>query len=307
VTNFEPYLLLTVLVIAAGAVMLTAFYLLRSYRQRRLRAIRGDNADPAFVGDRAYNRIALARREADLLSAQGLDVEQAEQLIVLANHALETHDSTRAYDLAQAAHETLVQARRQPSRLRSNPPAQAPVPATTLPGAPLASAAVDTARPAPVAPAPNPVAKNRAEAQFQLRLFESELARADKSTPGGSASPEARDLYVQAHAAFARAEYAEAFRLSLRGRRAVGGKVETLGPPMPVASAPAAGGAGNPVATAEALAAQERCPSCGHPTLPGDAFCRGCGAARAPLTCPSCGGPRTPTDTFCGKCGQRYG
>jgi len=306
VTNIQPYLLLAIVVIAAGAVMLAAFHMLRSYRQRRLRAIRGDAADPAFVGDRAYNRIALARREADLLSAQGVDVEQAEQLIVLANHALETRDSTRAYDLAQAAHETLVQARRQPARLRSSTPAPGAAGAAAVPGVPLASPAAAATSSAPAPPPQNPVAKNRAEAQFQLRLFESELAHADKSTPGGTASLEARDLYIQAHAAFARAEYAEAFRLSLRGRRAIGGKVETLGPPAPNAGVPSRAGASTPEATAERLAAQERCAACGYPTVPGDTFCRGCGAAHAPATCPGCGAPRAPTDTFCGSCGQRY-
>jgi len=301
VTNIEPYLLLVVGIVAAASVMLTAFHLLRSYRQRRLQALRGDTSNPTFASDRAYNRLALARREADLLAAQGVDVDRARQLIDLAKRSLDARDADRAYDLAQAAHETLVTARREPLRPH-DPSRETPAPA------PSGGASVPpTSGPAGASPTPT-VPKNRAEAQFQLRLFEQDLVTAGKSAPTAQPSAGARELYVQAHAAFSRGDYAEAFRLSLRGRRRVGGRVESLGPPAHGVPQGSGGGsaAPNPVLAAEEVAAQERCPACGHPTVAGDAFCRGCGAARTPAVCPSCGGPRTPKDAFCGRCGHRY-
>lgn len=305
-TGTDSYVLLAGAVIVVVLVVYVAFTLLHSYRVRRLGALRGEAAGPQAAADRAYNRLALARREADLLEAQGGDVARARQLIALSQRSQETGAYDRAYELAQAAHETLVQARREP-RHPGEPNAAA---AETTPSAagPLATGPAPRAESA--VPPPPPVPKNRAEAQFELRLFEQDLVKAKKSAPRAVATKEASELYVLAHAAFGRAEYAEAFRLSLRGRRRVGGTVESLGPSTATPVVPGGSGSDAPIdpaRTAEEVAAQDRCPLCGHPTVPGDAFCRGCGAARTPLVCPKCGAARKPTDTFCGKCGQRYG
>ena len=296
--TLAAYELLAVGVVLVALVMLLGFYFLHGLRMRRIKAMRGDASSPQTAADRAYNRLALARREADLLESQGGEVDRARELISLANRQLDARAYDRAYDLAQAAHETLVKDRRGPLRsLRG-----ASGPAAGLPPTSLASTTTAGA----TAPAPAAVPKNRAEAQFQLRLFEEELAKASKA---GTAPDEAKDLFVQAHAAYDRADYAEAFRLSLRGRRRVGGSVEALGS-SPRASlsveAASTGTAVDPAVAAEEVAGQDRCASCGHPIVPGDAFCRGCGAARLPSTCPSCGAPRTPSDAFCGRCGERY-
>lgn len=305
----EGYELLAFGVLALVLIVLVSFHYLHRYRLRRLQALRDGGSAPGIASDRAYNRLALARREADLLAAQGGDVDRAKQLIDLADRSMETRNFDRAYDLAQSAHEALVRARRAPlpSRARASaPPAAASsaqastAPAGSVPSAPSAPAG------SPSAP---PVPKNRAEAQFQLRLFEQDLAAAGKGDEYGREVGEARTLYVQAQEAFSRAEYAESFRLALRGRRRIGGHVEALPPPGAGGRtmAPGIPGAGEDVAqSAEDLAAQERCPACGHPTVPSDAFCRGCGAVRTPSVCARCGAPRAPTDAFCGRCGERY-
>lgn len=300
-TNISLYIEVVVFVIVLVTVIFVTITLLRNYRHRRLATMRADASDPATANDRAYNRLALARREADLYEAQGGDVERARQLIDLSSHSLATREYDRAYDLAQAAHETLVIARKGP--LKSRPPQRAltseAVPATSPPPSPASASSA--------APTPPSVPKNRAEAQFQLRLFEEDIVAAKKRSPAGATNEEAREAYVQAHAAFVRGDYAEAFRLALKGRRKVGGRVESLGPPAPgTATAPSEVSAPDPIATAEEVAGHDRCPSCGEPVVAGDAFCRGCGAAKTPLACPTCGGPRTPKDAFCGKCGTRY-
>jgi len=302
VSGIEAYELLAVGVLLVAIVMLATFHLLRTYRQRRLQALRGQGTEPAAASDRAYNRLALARREADLLDAQGIDTERSRQLIGLAGRSLDARDFGRAYDLAQAAHETLVMARRQPlpSAAKGPTPAEVATPA----------AAPASPSPAGVATGEGPprLAKNRVEAQFQLHMLEQDLAGAARNATAAPALSEARELRAQAQAAFDRADYAEAFRLSLRGRRRVGGHLEVLGSPVPaVGGGPARPAPVTAEQAAEAVAAQERCPACGHPTVAGDAFCRGCGAPRTALSCPACGGHRTPADTFCGKCGARYG
>lgn len=306
-TVTEAYALLAVGVVLVVVVIVVVSQSLRRYRLRRLEELRGSGSAPGGGSDRAYNRLALARREADLLAAQGGDVERASQLIALADRSLQTREFDRAYDLAQAAHETLVRARREPRRghpLATNPavgavaPAATPSEGGTAPSAEAGAAGASS------------VAKNRAEAQFQLRLFDQDLAAASKGGTNRAGVKEARNLYVQAHAAFARADYAEAFRLALRGRRRVGGRVESLAPPpsgpAPPQGAQGTAALGDAAQAAEEVAALDRCPLCGHPTAANDAFCRGCGAARTPSVCPKCGASRQPTDTFCGRCGERY-
>lgn len=299
----EGYELLAVGVIALVLVVLVSFHYLHRYRMRRLQALRDGGAAPELASDRAFNRIALARREADLLAAQGEDVGRAKQLIDLANRSMETRNFGRAYELAQSAHETLVRTRREPAHphpLASTPP----LAGGAAPPSAASTAAGKAEAPAPSAP---PVPKNRAEAQFQLRLFEEDLAAVAKGGEYGREVGEARSLYAEAQAAFSRADYTDALRLSLRGRRRVGGHVETLAPPGgPPARVAVPKTDGDAARSAEELAARERCPSCGHPTTPADAFCRGCGAVRSPTACPRCGASRTPIDAFCGRCGERY-
>ncbi len=293
------YELLAIGVVGLVLVVFVAQFVLRTLRARRLAASRASGGSASPAKDRAYNRLALARREADLLQAQGGDVARARELIALSSRSLESREFDRSFELAQAAHETLVKARRLPSR----PSGSSVEGASSAPAPAPADAAVAMAGPAGTAtPA---VPKNRVEAQFQLRLFEQELAGMKAET---AEVTDARQLYVQAHAAFSRGDYAEAFRLSLRGRRRVGGHVESLAAPGTATSGVAGvRAAADPAQLAEQVAAANRCPSCGHPTVAGDAFCRGCGAAFGSSSCPSCGAPRLGTDTFCGKCGQRYG
>jgi hypothetical protein len=302
VASVAAYELLAIGVVLVALVMLVGFYFLHGLRMRRLKALRGEASDPRAQSDRAYNRIALARREADLLASQGGDVDRARELVNLANRQLDARSYGQAYDLAQAAHETLVTGRRGP--LRSGRTAADPAPTARAPPPGSAASTSPGSGSTPASPAPSPVPKNRAEAQFELRLFEEELARASH---GATPPAEAKEMFVQAHAAYDRADYAGAFRLSLRGRRRLGASIESLGPPKRTSLATSESDAVvDPAQAAEEVALQERCPDCGHPTVSGDAFCRGCGSARTPSTCPSCGAPRTPTDAFCGKCGMRY-
>jgi hypothetical protein len=259
------------------------------------------------MSDRAFNRLAMARREAALLAGQGVDVGRAREQLAQAQAAFDTRQFDRAYELAQSAHESMI-ASRQRAPLASPP--SAPGPATAAAAAPASPSPLPPLRAAPVAAPETPrIPKNRAESQFQLRLLDEALSR---PRPGdGSAVEGAQALATQAHRSFDGGDYTEAFRLALKARRQLGEGVEALAPsPTRAPAPPPAEGPRNapdPLRSAEAVATAQRCPSCGYPTLPDDAFCRGCGTPRTPTACPSCGAARTPTDTFCGRCGTRYG
>lgn len=303
-TEIDAIVVITILAVAVVALLL---FLLQRLRRRRAELLHELKDRPDLLQDRAFNRIAMARREADLLARQGVDTGRAQDLIAQAQSAFDLRNFDRAYRDAHLAHETLVRAR------RTGPlPSASPVPATAPPPAPPAN------RPAPVPPPPanasGPgLAKNRAEAQFQLRLLDRELEHARGSHPQAGATLEATGLRSQSQTAFDRADFTDSFRLALRGRRALGGSVEALPPtgasrgasagPMAPASAGARADASQ---TAEAVAGGDRCPNCGYPALAGDAFCRGCGTPRTPTACPQCGAPRQPADTFCGRCGMSF-
>ena len=123
--------LVTGILIGTGGGLLTLFFLvmgvgalLVSNRFRKLETtttggIRAATADrelpartPTIRQDRAFNRIAMARREAELLTSSGVDVASAQDLIAQAQGAFDHQDFDRAYVSAQSAHELLVAARR---------------------------------------------------------------------------------------------------------------------------------------------------------------------------------------------------
>ena len=310
VTTLEIELIVFIVVLAA--ILAGVFlYLQRRLRQRRSTLLSELNDRPVLNQDRAFNRLAMARREAGILVGQGVDVHRAQELIAEAQGAFDTRQYDRAYQVAQSAHEALVNARQQGARTTGAPLSSvgsgAALPSKTGGAAPPAaavSASSTSDRPA--------IPKNRAESQFQLRLLGEELETLPTDRAREAAATEATELKNQASAAFDQRDYTTAFRLALRGRRTLGGTLETLPPPGGATAGTSRrtenGGAtpSDPTRAAEAAAGGERCPDCGYPTLSGDAFCRGCGRPRVPLTCPTCGASRGAEEPFCGRCGTRF-
>jgi hypothetical protein len=297
----------TVVVVLAVVILGVLLYMLRRLRQRRDKLLGELHDRPQLVQDRAFNRLAMARREAEILSGQGIDVARPRELIAQAQAAFDLRDSDRAYQLAQQAHEGLVSARRD-ARLPSAP-APSAVPTGIVPPS-AGNTPATQANLEPMTPPRTAISKNRAESQFQLRLLDRELTEARRNRPGSAATQEAAHIRAEAGVAFDRGDFTDAFRLALRGRRTLGALVEGL-PIVRANEGGANGPPGSPVGTdasrtAEQVAGAERCVECGYPALPGDAFCRGCGSPRTPGTCPSCGLPRTPTDIFCARCGARF-
>lgn len=298
---------LAAVVVVAIVIVALMLYMMRRLRQRHDKLLGELHDQPRLARDRAFNRLAMARRESEILAQQGLDVSRPRDLIAQSQAALDLRDFDRTYQLAQQAHEALVSARRD-ARLPSVPTAS---PARST-GAPLpgAGAATTTAGPAPEIPPRPGIPKNRAESQFQLRLLDQELEGARRDRPMSAATQEAVKVRADAGAAFDRGDFTDAFRLALRGRRTLGTVVEGLPAAATgggVVSVPnGIGGVPDPSRTAEQVAGADRCAECGYPALPGDAFCRGCGVPRRPSACPQCGEARVPTDTFCGRCGAPF-
>ena len=297
-------------VVLAIIVVGLLLWMLQRLRARRTKILSELKDQPQLNQDRAFNRLAMARREAVILAGQGVDVHRAQELIAESQGAFDLRQYDRAYQVAQSAHEALVNARQQGPLAPSAPlpskgiaPAAGPLTMETGP-----ASVPSTAAPVPAAAA---IPKNRAESQFQIRLLGDELGGLPTRRAQDHAGVEAAALLNQASAAFDRGEFTEAFRLALRGRRTLGSTVESLpatGSAAGVAGATPNGGPAppDPTQAAEATASAERCPDCGYPTLAGDAFCRGCGRPRTPLTCPSCGAPRGGDEPFCGQCGARF-
>jgi len=304
-----------VFVVFLGVVIVALLlYLLRRFKDRRAKLLSELNQHPEASQDRAFNRLAMARREARMLSDQGVDVSRAEELIAEGQGAFDTRRFDRAYEAAQSAHEALVTARQRGSRtagapLPSTTPPPSPGPAPSGPTPSSGSLAAPPSAGSGLPPRPT-IAKNQAESQFQIRILGEEIAALTPRRSRDSNAVQASELRRQATDAAAKGDYTEAFRLALRGRRALGSTLETL-PLTPTGTGPTDTGNGSGrksdvAETAETVAGGERCPECGYPTLAGDAFCRGCGRPKATMTCPACGAPRGADEPFCGQCGNRF-
>ena len=315
-TSFELTTIVVVAALGAGSAGLL-IYLMRRLRERRAQLLHELRESPDVVADRAYNRIAMARREVEIVARQGTDVRRARELVAEAQASFDGRHHEQAYRSAQLAHETLVRARRgtpsEPSSSSTQPSQDAAGPSKpTRPPTPvIPPRSASPATSGPTSPTGLDLSRNRAQSQFELRLLDRDLETARRERPTAAQTQEASRLREDAAAAFDRDDFTEAFRAALKGRRALGGTVEALSAPRDralgsAAGAPLPGAAADDPSSALAATSGERCPQCGHPLLVGDAICRGCGASRTPTTCPACGAARLATDTFCGRCGARY-
>jgi len=297
--------LVVILAIVLAALFL---YLTRRLRQKRDKLLSELRDSPELIQDRAFNRIAMARREAEIVARSGADVTSARTLIAQAQGAFDTRNYDRAYETAQSAHEALVSARQSTGARPTSPP-----------GRPLSSSQFATSEPTPTAPVvagtasppPAPIPKNRVESQFQLRVLGEEIDSARTADAPADKVRTAETLRQQSQTAFNSGDYTEAFRLALRGRRQLGTSLETLPPTGKAPGVPGealddSGQSMDAAAAADRVAGANRCPDCGYPMLSADVFCRGCGRPKAGLQCPHCGTPREPKDTFCGRCGERF-
>jgi cell division septation protein DedD len=297
-----------VLVIIFVAFLLLA---LQRLKRRKTQLLSDLKNSPRLNSDRAFNRLAMARREAEIVARQGIDVTRARELIAQSQSALDLRQFERSYELAQSAHESLVAARQGRPLSSATAPAREPMASRSAPP-PVTTAGPSPALP-PSAAGGSGVPANRVQSSFEMHLLDSELAAARLNRPNDPATATAADFQAQAQSAFDSARYTDALRLALKGRRGLGGNVESVPPGpgthlsiSPPGAGDAMGAALDPGASAERAASAARCPDCGYPITPDDLFCRGCGTTRAPPTCSRCGTPRTPADTFCGRCGERF-
>lgn len=270
------------------------------YWLRRRRKLLGTERLPtrAELQDRAYNQISIARSASDHLDRSGVDVSSPRKLIESAEAARRRGDPDTALGLAKSAQATLL-------ALRQNGPTAGPAAAEAaalgvMPSAATAlpSASAAEGAPTPVAPRLPP---NKAESRFQLSLLRDELAAAARAPSPTADLPEAQRLAREGEVAFARGDYTESLRLGLRGRRAIGGRVEALAPSR-ATRVEATGGAAPPRGDGESGAATH-CGTCGQPLRENGRFCRGCGASQGAPRCGSCGEALASDDRFCGACG----
>jgi hypothetical protein len=307
----EVYILLFAAVLLVIVLVAVLLYALQRLRRRRAQLLSDLKASPRLNSDRAFNRLVMARKEAEILTRQGSDITRARELIAQAQSAFDLGQFERSYELAQSAHEALVAARQGRALPTGAPSTSEPLTSRAGPGArPVERLGAGvTTYPTPTGvplAAATGLPRNRVESQFAMKLLDAEVATAKNTRPTDPATLSALEFQGKAQAAFAAGEYTDAFRFALKGRRGLGSNVETVAPGP--GTRPGVGG-GVPLdagPVAERAVSATRCPDCGYPTTADDVFCRGCGSQRSPATCPRCGTPRTTVDTFCGRCGERF-
>ncbi|MCI4360622.1 MAG: zinc ribbon domain-containing protein, partial [Thermoplasmata archaeon] len=293
-------------------------------RLRRQRAQLANEPTPSReqLEDRAFNQIQIARAAAERLERSGVDLGGVPTLLDNAEKARARGDPDTATALARSAQESLV-------RLRTTPASRVPVTggdsgapgASALPSAPSPDGAWMNAPTGagPVAaefdptPPEAPVGrlpKNKAESRFQLSLLDEEVRKAEATAPAAAATTESRHIHDDGRSAFDRGDYTEALRLGLRGRRRVGGRLETLAPSRATQSEPGDDDVAPPPSSPPDRSGQgvpPTCGSCGAPLKASDGFCRACGTPRHGARCAKCGESLSGTDKFCGVCGTSIG
>lgn len=311
VPTYTTLALAALVFVAVGAVFLYMWF-----RLRRHRAELANEPIPTReqLDDRAFNQIHIARASAERLERSGIEVGKVLTLLDDAEKARARGDPDTATALARSAQETLV-------RLRSTPPSRVPSSGGSSLAAPGVGAAgpvadgawVDAAGPGtrPVmdpadAPPQGPVGrlpKNKAESRFQLTLLDEEVRKAEVAAPKTAETKEARTLLDDGRAAFERGDFTEALRLGLRGRRRVGGRLETLAPSRSTQTEPADDDEAPTAPVTPSDNGPGTCANCGAPMKGTDGFCRACGAPRSSARCGQCGEALAPDDRFCGACG----
>jgi hypothetical protein len=320
-TDSGAWLEVAVGVLAIAVTGILGYYLLLRLRAQRLKIMSDLSSSPVFANDRAFNQIRIARSELELLQRDGHDLPRAGELIDRAETLLGRSQNVEAVRLALDAHHLLVEARKSGSTSGSQVPSStsahpAATPATGgLGGTPsalldpnLGASSPGTGLPSFGSPSSGPASsgealptrppKNRMEAHFQMTLLVEELGK-NPSARGWAA---AEGLRALAQKSYSDTQYTEALRLALRGRRALGVRLETLSG-GPAVAAPASG-ATNAPAPSTSGGPERTCPQCGRPIRSNDRFCRGCGATNAPSECPRCRAELGASDTFCGRCGS---
>ena len=303
--TYLPAALLAIL-----SVVLLILYLWNRSRLKRGRDL-AEAEERRYAEDRAHNQIQLTSAAADRAQREGVDVSRVRELLREAEDRVKGRDFDRALGLARAAQQHLGLMREKSRPLADmHPSPDGQTPGSSEVGSPLPPtrymAAAARALPEeptndveePVRPAPiSKIPKNRLEAQFMLRLLEEEIEKARRTSPPKPEVDGAAEVKRQAEAAFGKTDYTEALRLSLKGRRQLGARLETL--PLTKSSIPQ-----GPAATGiSEVEGGEKCPTCGRPNGPEDRFCRGCGTVLKGAKCPRCGATVTPQDQFCGSCG----
>ena len=308
-TSGEVYIALFVAVVLGVVVVAVLLVAIGRLKRRRAQLLDELKNAPELIHDRAYNRLAMARREVEILARQGTDVTRAREMIAQSQSAFDLGKFDRSYELAQSAHESLVAARsgRPLSSTAGAQPLSSRASPAPAPGAGASSAPPATERPGDL-PDPgsrNPLVPNQAQAQFELKLLDADLAEAQRTRPAHPATLAAVELRANAQTSWEAGQYTDSFRFALRARRSLG-SVEAVGPSPGTGGSTPSPPALDAADAAERAASSARCPECGNPVNADDAFCRGCGVPRAPSVCPGCGAPRGIRDAFCGRCGRTF-
>jgi hypothetical protein len=286
--------------IVGVGIALLLFVALFSRLRNRQRDARLAQESTQSDEERAFNQIQIVRASLEHLEKQGFDVGAVRALLSEAQGADERGDHAGALSTVTRAKEKLLQ-------IRNSAAGGDPTPGGTglasPAGAALSGAPAPEGAPDGESPARPRLPPHQVEARFEMTALSADLAHAGPSVSAENRA-EAQSLFGQAHSAYDRREYAEAWRLALRGRRRLGTPLETVAAsPATVTTSP------DPTAQPPETPTPDTrpCPTCGRASRSGDQYCRSCGAALRGAKCPRCGTKMDPADRFCPGCGTPSG
>lgn len=296
--------------IVLSGVVIALVYLLYRIRQRQAAALRAPESGQSEA-ERAYNQIRFVRAGCDRMGRDGYDVGRIRMELEYAETAERRGDPTAVLRHTDTARQGLFALRAASvpgaDRAVGSPAAPEPTASAAAPADPEPE--VPSEEQAGTEPSRPKLTPYQVEARFAINRLAEDLS-AVAVPPGDGGPPAAREQWETARAAYAREEYAEAWKLALKGRRTLGGHVEGI-PLAGAAALRSRAGAGPPPSPSDdpdrarpiSGAAGGPCARCGRPTPASDAFCRSCGAPTVAPRCPRCRAPLDPSDQFCGGCG----
>ncbi|MDX1533994.1 MAG: zinc ribbon domain-containing protein [Thermoplasmata archaeon] len=247
-----------VLVVGLMTVAMVGMFLwLRLLRSGYFAQRRKVREDRILEADQAYNAMITSEAISRELQARGFENAHASALVQEARQAYVEGDPDQAEALSSQAR-TIFQDALAEDRPEHADPLDDEIPETK-----------------PVLGKEFP--KHYMEAKFLLGVIEGRVKRTKKDSKRGK---KARDLWLQAQAAYEDEHYSDALTYAVQCRRLLDGMAPKAPKPRP------------------------KCPACGARILKTDDFCGKCGAnLQESAGCGACGAPLIEGDRFCRKCG----
>jgi hypothetical protein len=309
--SFGEQLQILIGVIMVVVVIFELWLLRRRRKTKTIRTFKPEDSDDS------YNTITSTERIADIMRNQGVDTEEADDLLRQAKRAQARGEYEVAAARANAAKNSMMTSKRYTASTKVE--TKPTMDLTALPE-PETVDAVEDERPVeqePVDKTPK-LPENFMQAKFMLGTAKESI---ESARSAGRNTSEAVKALKDAAEQFKSEQYGKALSMALKAKKLAEGlpvtplktqegvqPVTDLSTPAPEsvaswkAEVAAQGGKLEHVSEPETLT----CPNCETSVTSDDAFCRKCGTKlEFAIICPGCGMELERDDAFCRKCGTK--